>query len=289
MYFSTMRLASSLRISGARRCSQRNLSSTVSLSPTTATKIRPSRRSGATLTSVMVIATASAAWRRCRMSLTSRWTSSLILTMRLDTYVGRVAGPSEGRPDLLGVVALDDVAHLVAVEIVQLDAALEAGAHLVCVVLEALERRNLALVHDLAGPAQAGRGSAVDLALGDEAAGHKALGERERRAHLGGTELDLLDVGIEQVRHHLAHLVPELVDDLEGLDAHAVVLGERGDAVLQLGAETQDDSARRRRHDHVVLRHEADLGRDDLERDLGALDSLEYLPDGLRGAEHVGL
>jgi hypothetical protein len=28
------------------------------------------------------------------MSLTSRWTSSLILTMRLDTYVGPAARPS---------------------------------------------------------------------------------------------------------------------------------------------------------------------------------------------------
>src|ERR1022692_3652879 len=122
MNLSTMRRANSLRISGARRCSQRNRSLTVSGSPTTATKILPSRRSGATLTSVIVIATASAAWRRRRMSLTSRWTSSLILTMRLDTYVGRVEDPSEGHPDLLGVVALDDVAHLVPIEVVQLDA-----------------------------------------------------------------------------------------------------------------------------------------------------------------------
>src|ERR1039458_571206 len=140
MNLSTMRRANSLRSTGRRCCSQRNRSLTVSGSPPTATKILPSRRSGATLTSVIVIATASAAWRRRRMSLTSRWTSSLILTMRLDTYVGRVEDPSEGRPDLLGVVALDDVAHLVPIEVVQLDAALQGGANLVRGVLAPLPR-----------------------------------------------------------------------------------------------------------------------------------------------------
>ena len=52
-----------------------------------ATKTRPSRRSGAILTSEIVIAADSAVWRWRRMSLISRCTSSLILTMRLDTDV----------------------------------------------------------------------------------------------------------------------------------------------------------------------------------------------------------
>ena len=87
-------------------------------------------------------------------------------------------------------------------------------------------------MHDLAAPAQPRSRAAVHLSLGDEASRDEALGERERGAHLGGAQLDLLDVRVEQVRHHLAHPVAELVDDLEGLDAHAVVLGERRDAVL---------------------------------------------------------
>jgi hypothetical protein len=41
------------------------------------------------------MATASAVCRWRKMSLISRWTSSLILTMRLDTLWGREAGPSE--------------------------------------------------------------------------------------------------------------------------------------------------------------------------------------------------
>ena len=41
-------------------------------------------------------------------------------------------------------------------------------------------------------------------------------------------------------------LSPELVDDVEGLDPHAVVLGQRRDAVLQLGVEAEDGRRRRR-------------------------------------------
>src|SRR5580698_9980483 len=160
-----MRFASSSRISGARRWSHRNRSATAAASPRMAMKTRPSRRSGAILTSETVMATASDAWRWRRMSLISRWTSSLILTMRLDTDVGQSADPLKGRPDLLGVVALDHVSDLVAVEVVQLDAALEARADFVRVVLEALERADLALVHDLAAAPQACGCVAVDLAL----------------------------------------------------------------------------------------------------------------------------
>ena len=73
--------------------------------------------------------------------------------------------------------------------------------------LKRLSVADLALVHDLAAAPQAGRGAAGDLALGDEAARDEALGEREDRPHLGRAELDLLDVGLEQVGHHLADLV----------------------------------------------------------------------------------
>src|SRR5579863_6051621 len=115
--------------------------------------------------------------------------------MRLDTDEGGPARPSERRADLLGIVAFDEVAHLVAVEVVELDAALQPGPDLVGVVLEALEGGHLALVHDLAPAPQAGRGAAGDLALGDEAAGDEALGQREDGPDLGRPELDFLDVG----------------------------------------------------------------------------------------------
>src|SRR6476619_5787861 len=125
------------------------------------------------------------------MSLISRWTSSLTRTVRLLTTKDgwMIAGggwrriqpefrdpqpaASKRRPNLLDLEAFDDVAGLVAVEFIELDAALEAGAHFVRVVLEALERANLSFVHDFLAAAQARGGIAIDFALRDEAAGDK--------------------------------------------------------------------------------------------------------------------
>src|SRR6185503_5370528 len=89
------------------------------------------------------------------------------------------------RSDLLDFVAFDDVAGLVAVEVIELDAALQPRADFVGIILEAFERGDLALVHDLAAAPQPRRGVAVDLALGDEAAGDETLGEREDLADFG--------------------------------------------------------------------------------------------------------
>src|SRR3954465_8409604 len=53
----------------------------------------------------------------------------------------------EGARHFLGAVALDDVAALDVVEVLDADAAFEAFAHLAHVVLEALERREGAVEH----------------------------------------------------------------------------------------------------------------------------------------------
>src|SRR5476649_1536368 len=106
------------------------------------------------------------------MSLSSRCRSSLMRIVRLLIGIAdcgnripesfRKGYPVSGIRNpvlkcgahLLHFVALDDVAHGVTVEIVQLDAALEAGADFVGVVLEALERGNLALVHHFLAAAE---------------------------------------------------------------------------------------------------------------------------------------
>src|SRR5216117_800873 len=59
--------------------------------------------------------------------------------------LGGTAGECPG--DLLRTVALDHVVDFDVVEVLDADAALEALAHFTRVVLEALERRNRALVH----------------------------------------------------------------------------------------------------------------------------------------------
>jgi hypothetical protein len=71
----------------------------------------------------------------------------------------------------------------------ELDAAFEAGLDLGGVVLEAAERLDRAVVHDLAGADHAGLGGAADEAFGDHATGDLVLlAQREDRADLGGAE-----------------------------------------------------------------------------------------------------
>ena len=76
--------------------------------------------------------------------------------------------------NLFEVVALDDVAGFVLVEVAELDAALEAVADFLHVVLEAAERREAAIVNGLAAAQDAGARGAGDAAIGDEAAGDLA-------------------------------------------------------------------------------------------------------------------
>ena len=78
--------------------------------------------------------------------------------------------------DRLELIALDDVAHLIFVEVAELDAALETDAHFFHVVLETAQRGEAAIVNRLA-PSQHPRArGARDPAIGDEAAGDNAAG-----------------------------------------------------------------------------------------------------------------
>src|SRR5512143_1943953 len=75
--------------------------------------------------------------------------------------------------DFLGAIALDDVADLDVVEVLDANAALEAFAHLAHVVLKALERGNRAVEHLHAVADD------TDTALPvDHAAPHRAAGDR---------------------------------------------------------------------------------------------------------------
>src|SRR6478736_8782418 len=120
----------------------------------------------------------------------------------MEPWPGKWLRRSERRPDLLDFEALDAVTRLVTVKAVEADTALETGAHLVGVVLEATQGADLALEDGIRAAADARGGIARDLALGDKAAGDKALGDREDLAHLGAAQLVLLEVGIEQIGHH---------------------------------------------------------------------------------------
>src|SRR5688500_4943963 len=108
----------------------------------------------------------------------------------------------------LGAVALDHVAHLHVVEVLDADAALEAFADLAHVLLEAAERPDDAVedLHAVADEADA-RARAADGSRAHGAAGDEAdLRHLERLAHLGLAEHDFLLHGAEHAFHRRADL-----------------------------------------------------------------------------------
>src|SRR6266571_5036623 len=107
--------------------------------------------------------------------------------------------------DLPRLVCLDHVAFLDVLEVLDRDAAFEALLDLARIVLEALERSDLAVVDDRSLANEANVGGADDLALSDVAA--------RDRADPGGPE-DLADLGHAQGlldlfgRQHALHRGP---------------------------------------------------------------------------------
>ena len=82
------------------------------------------------------------------------------------------------------LIALDDVADLIFAEVAELDAALEADADFLHVVLETAQGREPAIVNRLA-PAQDPRpGGAADPPISDQAAGDDPSAQLERPVSL---------------------------------------------------------------------------------------------------------
>src|SRR5256885_12515674 len=94
-------------------------------------------------------------------------------------------GTSKSRPskralDLFHPIALDDIAGAHVLVVLEGHAAFLADLHFLDLVLEALERRELALVHHHVVADEADAGAALDAAVGDAAAGDLAdLGDVE--------------------------------------------------------------------------------------------------------------
>src|SRR5262249_27798385 len=83
--------------------------------------------------------------------------------------------------DLLELIALDHVAHLIFVEISQLDSAFEAGTDFFHVILETPQRRNPAIVNRLASPKNASPPCTRNPTIGHEAASDNASAQLEDR------------------------------------------------------------------------------------------------------------
>jgi len=167
--------------------------------------------------------------------------------------------------------------------------ALHAGAHLVDIVLEALERVGDTLVHQVA-LADDAHLAAHNLAAGDGAAGDiAALAELENLAHLRLAGDDVLHQRVEQAGHGLLHLVDQLVDDGVKLELDALALGHLADAGVYLGVKAQDDRIRGAGQGGVGLGNGSDSGVNDLGLHLVRFNFVDGIDDGLDRALCVGL
>src|SRR6185295_6976725 len=198
-------------------------------------------------------------------------------------------GGSEGRRDLFAAVGLDHVARLEVLEALEADAAIEAGADLRDVVLEAPERRDLPLEDNAIVAQQADQGVAWDDPFDDVAAGDRAdLRHLEGVAHLGAAGRDLAEGGIEQADHRQLELVEQLVDDGVQPDVDAFLLGQLGRRALRADVEADDDRPRRRGEEDVVGRDRAEPGEDHLDLDLLGARLEEGIAEHLERALDVG-
>src|SRR5581483_4584932 len=193
------------------------------------------------VTSTSLTLACGSAWSRtsaCNSAPSSRRNSALMRSVRWKEWEGivgiletgretkcaspklvRLPSPfsvSQGSCHLDPLEALDLVAGLDVVVLLDADAALHAVAHFVDVLLEAAQRFQFALEDHHVVAQHADRLVALDHALDHHAAGDRAeFRGAEHVAHFGGAENVLSHFGTEQTARRLFHLIDHVVDDRE--------------------------------------------------------------------------
>src|SRR5688572_3881384 len=139
--------------------------SAVTLARVTVTRPTPGSRTS--VASIWLTSSRTCSWMR-----STRWERA----MSQSTADCRLLTVSGGLRHPLHLEHFDDVANLDVVEVLEAHAALEAGLDLGDIVLEALERGELAFPHHdvVAQQARLGVALARDAAVGDHAAGNGA-------------------------------------------------------------------------------------------------------------------
>src|SRR5205085_10743040 len=172
------------------------------------------------------------------------------------------------RRDLLDDVALDLVADLYVVEVLQTDAALVALAHLGHVVLHAPQGGDAALPRDDAVSDEARARVASDDAVQNAATRHGSdLRNLEGLEDFGlAQNLLLLDL-VEHADHGGANLLLDLVDDRVEAYVNVLLSREFGGAHFRAHVEADDDDRaarslglRRGGQENVRLGYRADAG-----------------------------
>src|ERR1700722_4182738 len=163
----------------------------------------------------------------------------------------------------LHAITLDDVAGLHVLVVFEGHAAFLAGDDFARVILEALELRQLTLMHDHAVANEPDIGATLDDAVGDAAAGDAAdLRDLEDFENDGIAEHGLAQRRRQQARHRLLHVVDQGINDVVVTDFDAGLLGGLARLLVGADVEADDGGARGFRQRDVGFGNAADPGID---------------------------
>src|SRR4051812_31681423 len=218
-------------------------------------------KSGDTSTPVNVIMpTRGSRSSRWTSSESSRWIRSPSFWVRpvdLCRFTRLSKAPSHFHHlEHLELVALFDIG-----EVLERHAALEACLHFAHVVLESLERVDLASVDDHVVAQHPHLGVSLDHAFLNVAPGDGAdLRDAEYLAHLDHTEHRFLLLGRQHPGERRLHLVDRVVDDVVVAHLDAGGLDQLSGGGVGAGVEADDHGARGHRQVDVRLGNAADAG-----------------------------
>src|SRR5581483_4803310 len=159
----------------------------------------------------------------------------------------------------LAAVDLDDVTFARVGPVLQPHPALIAGVHLAHVILEASERRDSAVIDDLATACYPRRRATADDAIAHVAAHNRlAAPGAEDRTHLGVAVDYLAELRLNEATQRLLDVVEQIVDDLVLPDLHTLLLGKGLHRSVDAHVEGDDNGPRRHGQVDVVLGWRAD-------------------------------
>src|SRR6478609_4269918 len=192
--------------------------------------------------------------------------------------------------DRLYTITLDNVADTHVAVILERHAAFLAGLHFLHFVLEALQRRQLALMHDDVVANEADIGAALHGSVGDAATGDLAdLGNVEHFQDLRIAQHGFAQRRREQAGHRLFDVVDEIVDDVVVADLDAVALGRGRRFLVGADGEADDGGVETLRQRHVGFGNAADAGMQDAGGDLVGAELFQRSQNGFQRTLHVGL
>src|SRR5687767_4029611 len=165
--------------------------------------------------------------------------------MRRRLALAFTCGAGQCASHRLNTEALDQVADLDVIEVVNADTTLEALTNFAHVILEAFQAADFAFKNLDAIPNQPHACLAIDDAFGDLATGDEPdLRHLEGFAHLRRTEHHFLLFWRQQALERGPHIFDRFVDDAVQLDVHAFTRGECTRVRTGSYVEADDDGTR---------------------------------------------